>query len=71
MDFACFETLMKTKDWNKPSFGVIPDKNSSAVLDISFRKDTRTIFVQAKEVDDLFVDNFESWYREKTKGFIC
>lgn len=70
MDIACFETLMKTKDWNKSSFGIAPDKNSSVVLDTSFRKDTRTIFVQTKEVEDLFVENFESWYKEKTKGFI-
>lgn len=61
---------MKTKDWKKFSSGIVPDKNSSVVLDTSFRKDTRTIFVQVKEVKVLVVEDFESWYQEKTKGFI-
>lgn len=70
MDAACFETLMKTKDWNKSSSGVVPDKGSSIILNNSFRKDTRTIFIESKEVEDLLVEHFESWYGEKTKGFI-
>lgn len=70
MDIACFETLMKTKDWKKSSSGVVPDKHSSIILNTSFRKDTRTIFIESKEVEDLLVEDFESWYGEKTKGFI-
>ncbi len=75
MDIACFETLMKTKDWEKPSYGVAPDKspdgiNVYTILDVSFRKGTRTVLAQVEEIEVMGAENFESWYKEKTKGFI-
>lgn len=75
MDIACFETLMKTKDWEKPSFGLAPNispegLNSYTILDVSFRKGTRTIFAKAEEIEGLDAKSFEHWYEEKTKGFL-
>lgn len=75
MDIACFETLMKIKAWEKPSFGVAPNKspegiNQYTIMDISFRKGTRTILAQREEIDALTEENFDAWYREKTKGFL-
>ena len=75
MDVACFETMMKGKDWEKPSFGVAPNKSPDGIsqytiLDISFRKGTRTILAQREEIEGLQVENFDSWYQEKVKGFI-
>ena len=75
MDIACFETLMKTKDWEKPAFGVTPNKSPEGlscytILDISFRKGTRTLLAQVEEIEAMDGESFEQWYREKTKGFI-
>lgn len=75
MDIACFETLMKTKEWEKPSFGLAPNissegLNSYTILDVSFRKGTRTILANMVEIEALDGEGFEDWYKEKVKGFI-
>jgi len=77
MDVACFETLMKTKDWEKPSYGIVPNYDLSSylvedytIMDITFRKGTRQLLISELTVRALDAENFESWYKEKTKGFI-
>jgi hypothetical protein len=75
MDLACFETFMKAKGWEKPSFGVAPNKSPDGIscytiLDISFRKGTRTVLAQAEEIEAMDGESFDSWYQEKTKGFL-
>ena len=75
MDVVCFETLMKTQEWEKPSYGVAPEKakdgiDGYTILDISFRRGTRTVLVQIEEIEGLDSENFKSWHKEKTKGFI-
>lgn len=75
MDIACFETLMKVKGWENPTYGLVPQKddnygNTYSVTDLSFKAGTRTVFVNSAEVGNLDAEDFDMWYQEKTKGFI-
>ena len=72
MDLNCFETFMSLKDWKYDSGGVVADDlGGSEITDVMYRRGTRTVIVPFKEVNDLDSEDFESWFQNKTAGFLC
>lgn len=72
MDFNCFETFMGLKDWKFDSQGIIPDNvGGTEVMDVVYKRGTRTVIIPMKEVISLASEDFDSWFKNKTAGFTC
>ncbi len=76
MNIVCFETLMKTKDWDKPSYGIVPNYEATyliddyTIMDVTFRRGTRQLLVSASTIKTMDGEDFDNWYKEQVKGFV-
>lgn len=71
MDVACFDTIMRSKDWY--SCGQSVSASDGVLLEdcIAYRQGTKTIFVHRKdEINELDTEVFDTWLKTKTRGFI-
>lgn len=69
MDLACFETLMKLQGWDNKDYGLSNSEEDFEITDVTFRNGTRTIIIPADEVHEMDSEDFDVWYKHRTKGF--
>lgn len=66
---------MKMQGWEDRSYGVIPNydetdlHNNYETTDVTFRDGTRTLLVQVNEIHEMDAEDFDTWYKHRTKGF--